>query len=126
MMLWNVPAGTIAASPSCAACSSTPLKINLASLSSINEDQPPGLETAGFASTSSARAFGTLNLNQTGGSINSEAIAVMTNGRRGLKRAHNWAPNQGAGREMNPRLLKKTPEKVPNRRAGTTLETRDW
>jgi hypothetical protein len=62
---------------------------------------------AGYSTWAGCRVgcLGSLNFNQAGTTAIKETMAVMRNGRRGLKRSHNCAPTQGAGREMKPRLL---------------------
>lgn len=60
--------------------------------------------SGGVGAAAEAGVSGSLNLNQVGMIVTSDNAAVMIKGRRGLKRSHNCAPTQGAGKEMNPRL----------------------
>jgi hypothetical protein len=62
---------------------------------------------AGYSTWAGCRVGrgGSLNFSQAGTTATKETMAVMRKGRRGLKRSHNCAPTQGAGREMKPRLL---------------------
>jgi hypothetical protein len=67
---------------------------------------PPGKQ-AGYSTWAGCMVGrgGSLNFNQAGTTVTRETMAVMRKGRRGVKRSHNCAPTQGAGREMKPRLL---------------------
>jgi hypothetical protein len=53
--------------------------------------------------------FGSLNLSKTGMAANAQAQAVNRMGKLGLTFSHNWAPIQGAGKEMMPRLVPNKP-----------------
>ena len=65
-------------------------------------------------------------MNQICGRMTNVAREVIRNGVCGLTYSQSCAPNHGAGREMKPRLLSNTPEKVPSILAGTTFEINDW